>query len=137
MSVSVNYLAVVVAAVISFVLGMIWHGPLFAKTWAAARGITPEQMEAGKKEMPRFMALIAAALLVTAWGLAVLAGYLHLVTWMQGLKMGVLCWFAFSLTAVTAEAMMTTGRRMPQFLISAGSWLVTFAASGVVVSVWH
>ncbi len=137
MSLTVNYLAVVVAAAVSFVLGMIWHGPLFGKTWAAARGITPEQMEKGRKEMPRFMALIAVSLLVTAWGLAVLSGYLHLATWLQGLKLGLLCWFGFSLTAVAAESMMTAGRRMPQFLISAGSWLITCAASGIIVAVWR
>ncbi len=137
MTIGINYLAVVVAAVISFVLGMIWHGPLFGKAWAAARGITPEQMEQGKKEMPRFMVLIAVALLVVAWGLAVLSGYLHLATWMQGLKLGLLSWFAFALTVVAADSMMGTGRRMPQFLISAGSWLITFVVSGIVVSAWH
>ncbi len=137
MSISVNYLAVVVAAAISFVLGMVWHGPLFGKAWAAARGVTPEQMEQGKKEMPRFMALIAASLLVVAWVLAVIAGYMHLTTWLHGLKLGLLCWFGFALTLAAVDAMMTPGRRMPQFLISAGSWLVTFVVSGIVVSVWH
>jgi hypothetical protein len=33
--------------------------------------------------------------------------------------------------------MMATGRRMPQFLISTGSWLVTFVVSGIIVSCWH
>ncbi len=137
MNVSINYLAVVVAAVASFVLGMIWHGPLFGKAWAAARGVTPEQMEAGRKEMPRFMLLIALSLLVVAWALAVIAGYLHLVTWVHGLKLGLLCWFGFSLTASVADSMMTTGRRLPQFGISAGSWLITCVVSGIIVSVWH
>ncbi len=137
MSVSVNYLAVVVAAAISFVLGMIWHGPLFGKAWATARGVTSEQMEQGKKEMPRFMALIVVTLLIVAWALAVLSGYLHLATWLQGLKLAGLCWFGFALTVAAADAMMGTGRRMPQFLISAGSWLITFVVSGIIVSIWR
>ncbi len=137
MHVTINYLAVVVAAVASFILGMIWHGPLFGKAWATARGVTPEQMEAGKKEMPRFMVIVFVSLLVTAWGLAVIAGYLHLFTWMHGVKLGLLCWFAFSLTSVALDGMMNTGRRMPQFLIGAGSWLVTFVVSGVIVSIWQ
>jgi hypothetical protein len=136
-NVTINYLAVVIAAVISFVLGMIWHGPLFGKAWGAARGVTPEMTEKAKKEMPKFMVLIAVALLVVAWALAVVAGYLKLVTVMQGVKLGLLCWFGFALTVAAVDGMMTSGRRMPQFLISAGSWLVTFVVSGIVVSYWH
>ena len=87
MSITVNYLAVLVAAVVCFILGGIWHGPLFGKTWAAAKGLTPEQIEAGKKDMPRYMVIIFLLLVVVAWALAVLAGYTHLVTWMQGAKL--------------------------------------------------
>lgn len=83
------------------------------------------------------MALIVVSLLVAAWGLAVLSGYLHFTTWLQGLKLGLLCWFAFSLTSAAADAMMTAGRRMPQFLISAGSWLITCAVSGIIVAMWR
>ncbi len=137
MSFQPNYLAVVVAAVASFILGMIWHGPLFGKAWAEARGVTPEQMEKAKKEMPRFMVLIAVSLLVVAWGLGVIASYLHLFTWVHGVKLGLLCWFAFALAVAAVDAMMTAGKRMPQFLISAGSWLITCLVSGIIVSVWH
>ena len=38
----VNYLAVGLAAVLSFVLGMLWYSPLlFAKAWMAAQRATP------------------------------------------------------------------------------------------------
>ncbi len=137
MNFSVNYLAVVVAGVVSFLLGMVWHGPLFGKTWADARGVTPEMMEKGKKEMPRFMAVIFVSLLVVAWSLAVIVDYLHLVTILQGIKLGLLCWFGFALTTAAADGMMNAGRRMPQFLISAGSWLITCVVSGAIVSYWH
>jgi hypothetical protein len=136
-SITVNYLAVLVAAIVSFVLGMIWHGPLFGKAWSEARGVTPEMMEKGKKEMPRFLAVVFVSLFVVAWGLAVIAGYTHLVTLMQGLKLGLMAWFAFALTVGAVDGMMATGRRMPQFLISTGSWLVTFVVSGIIVSCWH
>ena len=137
MDITINYLAVLVAAAISFVLGFVWHGPLFGKAWREARGVTPEMMEKGKQEMPKFMVLIVVSMLVVAWALAVVAGYLKLVTVMQGVKLGLLCWFGFALTVAAVDGMMTTGRRMPQFLISAGSWLITFVVSGIVVSYWH
>jgi hypothetical protein len=136
-SITVNYLAVLVAAVVSFFLGFLWHGPLFGKAWREARGVTPEMMEKGKKEMPRFMATVFVSLFVVAWGLAVIVGYTHLVTVMQGAELGLMAWFAFALTVGAVEGMMATGRRMPQFLISTGSWLVTFVVSGIIVSYWH
>jgi hypothetical protein len=38
MSLDINWLAVVVAAVATFVLGGVWYGPLFGRVWRAAEG---------------------------------------------------------------------------------------------------
>jgi hypothetical protein len=136
-NITVNYLAVLAAAIVSFILGAIWHGPLFGKTWADAKGLTPEQIEAGKKDMPRYMVIIFLLLVVVAWALAVLAGYTRLVTLMQGFKLGLICWIGFAVTVLFAEAAMTNGRKYTTFFISAGSWLITFLVSGMIVSYWH
>jgi len=136
-NITVNYLAVVVAAAVSFVLGMIWHGPLFGKAWAASRGITPEQMATGKKGMARQALAIFICLLVVAWALAVIANYVHLVTVMQGIKLGVVCWIGFSVTTSLVDYIMTTGRKSAALYIDVGSWLITFVVSGIIVSYWH
>src|SRR2546428_11141128 len=47
---NVNVLAVIVAALATFVLGAVWYSPvLFAKQWMQAHGYTPEQLEAMKR----------------------------------------------------------------------------------------
>ena len=47
MSLDINWLAVIVAAVATFVLGGVWYGPLFGKIWRAADGRPdPERSEA-------------------------------------------------------------------------------------------
>lgn len=38
--VPVNYLAILVAAVLSMVLGFLWYGPLFGKEWTKLMGVT-------------------------------------------------------------------------------------------------
>ena len=43
----VNWLAVVVAAVSAFVLGGIWYGPLFKKTWCREAGVAVSFAQAG------------------------------------------------------------------------------------------
>ncbi|WNM19138.1 DUF1761 domain-containing protein [Flavobacterium capsici] len=43
----VNFLAVLVAALSTFVVGFLWYGPLFGKAWMAENGFTEEQMKKG------------------------------------------------------------------------------------------
>lgn len=45
--VAVNYLAVVVAAIIYLVVGFLWYGPLFGRRWMALMNITPSSMAGG------------------------------------------------------------------------------------------
>jgi len=134
---SLNYLAVVVAAVVSFVIGGIWHGPLFGRAEMAGRGAAPEQIAAGPKPKPAQMLAVFIVLLVVAWALALLSGYLHLTTWMQGLKLGVVCWVGFSTTTFLLEHIMTGGRKSAVLYIDVSSWLITYAVSGILVTVWH
>jgi len=41
----VSLLATLVATVAGFVLGALWYGPLFGKTWMAAGGFTREELQ--------------------------------------------------------------------------------------------
>ncbi len=71
--VEVNYVTVLVAALASFAVGMLWYSPvLFGKQWMALAGITDKNMEEGKKNMARNMVLA----LVTSF---VMAGVLYYV----------------------------------------------------------
>src|SRR6266498_3292563 len=48
---NVNIIAVVVAAVATFLLGAVWYShALFAKQWMHAHGYTPEKVEEMKKK---------------------------------------------------------------------------------------
>src|SRR5439155_1112369 len=68
---NVNILAVIVAAVATFVLGAVWYSPvLFAKQWMQAHGYTPEQLEAMKRRgVARAYAVSALCYLVMAYAL--------------------------------------------------------------------
>jgi Protein of unknown function (DUF1761) len=51
METSPNHLAIITAAVLAFVLGGLWYGPLFGKIWMKENGLTEEtaaQMNAAK-----------------------------------------------------------------------------------------
>ena len=136
MDIEINYLAVVVAALVAFILGWLWYMPLFGKAFRQARGITDEMAAAGQKEMGKTMTVIAVCELIMAWAIGVFVGYTHLITWMQGLKLGALCWLGFALTYGLIET-MTSRRKMAAFYIDAGYWLVTLVIMAVILSVWH
>src|SRR5437879_13917817 len=74
---NVNILAVIVAAVLTFVLGAVWYSPvLFAKQWMAAQGYTPEKLEEMKRRgVTRAYAVSVLCYLVTAYVMALLASY--------------------------------------------------------------
>src|SRR2546426_8436636 len=74
---NINILAVLVAAVLTFVLGAVWYSPvLFAKQWMAAQGYTPEKLEEMKRRgVTRAYAVSVLCYLVTAYVMALLASY--------------------------------------------------------------
>jgi Protein of unknown function (DUF1761) len=68
MEVEINYLAVLLAAVSSMVVGYAWYAPkVFGDKWAKFVGLNEEKM---KKGAPKAMSLAFVASLITAYVLA-------------------------------------------------------------------
>ena len=69
----VNYLAVVIAAVASFLLGGLWYSPaLFGKAWQREAGLSDEQLKSGN--MARIFGLSLVLSLLAAWVFALFLG---------------------------------------------------------------
>lgn len=67
---NVNWLAVVLGAVLAFIVGWLWYGPLFGKQWAEGNGVelgTAASMPMGA------MAAQAIGLLLVSWFVGVTA----------------------------------------------------------------
>ena len=64
----VDWIAVVVAAVMGFVVGGIYYGPLLGKQWMGAVGLTEEEVEQGN--MPMIFGGAFAFSLFASWVLA-------------------------------------------------------------------
>ena len=93
----INYLAVVVAAVVSFFVGWPWY-MTFGKTWARAVGLDPDNPP-GPKPTP--FIVLGIALLVMAYVLAGLIGHLGSgqVTIRNGIISGLfVVWIGFVVT---------------------------------------
>jgi hypothetical protein len=65
----INWIAVVVAAVSSFVLGGLWYSPvLFGKAWQRETGLTDERLKNGNMAMIFGLAFVLS--LLAAWNFA-------------------------------------------------------------------
>lgn len=62
-----NLLAIVVAAVVAFLLGGLWYSPLlFARQWMAAHAHSPDDVARMKADAPRAYGISFVAFLVMA-----------------------------------------------------------------------
>ncbi len=132
----INFLAVLVAAVVTFALGALWYSPLlFAKQWVAAHGFSPEQVEAMQKNTGPAYGVTFVCWLVMSAALAILSHRIGVDTALGGLKLGALCWAGFAAT-VGLSGLMFSDKRLPAYLIDAGYQLVSLLGMGVILAIW-
>src|SRR5256885_2767267 len=119
---NVNIVAILVAALLTFVLGAFWYSPvLFARQWMQAQGYRAEKAEEMKKKkgMPRAYVVSALCYVVTAYVVALLAGYTNSTTLAQGLWLGFLSWLGFAAT-IGLAANLFSEKPIAAWVIDAG-----------------
>jgi hypothetical protein len=132
---SVNYVAVLVAAIAAWLAGAAWYGA-FGRTWMAAWGITPEMKQASMQQPGAYLPFIYAFAgeVIMAW---TLAGVMIHATGSQGsvragLISGALCWLGFVMP-VTLVNYSFARRSMRLVLIDCGHWLVVLLLMGAIL----
>ncbi len=128
----INYLAVVAAAVASWLLGAVWYSPvLFVKPWRAELGVPADAKADMGKMMPQLIGAFVIALIQAGAFAAFLGKQPIMLGAAYGLTAG-LCWVAtaFALTY------MFEGRSLRLLLINGGYNVVTFVLYGVILAAW-
>jgi hypothetical protein len=132
-----NWLAILVAAVVAFLLGGLWYSPLlFAKQWTAAHAHTPEDVQRMKADAPRAYGISFVALLVMAAILQMLLNHLDAHDWRSGALWAAHIWLGFAVT-IGLMANVYSGRKFSVFLIDAGYQLVYLVVMGAILGAWH
>lgn len=137
-SVPINYLAILVVAIINMVLGFLWYGALFGKTWMALMGATPEQMEAGKAKMKsegwKYYGVLLMAYVL--WhSITFAASYLDITGISAGLMAGVWSWLGF-VVPVTLSSVLWEGKSWKLWLLNNGYYLVALLVMGSILAAW-
>ena len=134
--VTVNIWAVLVSAVASMVIGSIWYGPLFGKTFMKAMGMEhmseEKRSEMKKMMMPTYIKQFIASLVmfyVFAW----LMGALGAKSPMNGIQAAFWVWLGFIVPVKFGDAIW--GGKMALFWLGVGNMLLTLAAAGAIIGV--
>jgi hypothetical protein len=129
-----NFVAIVVCAVIVWIIGALWYSPvLFAKPWVAIVG---RQM--GEKPKGVYVGMIGSLLgdLFLCFVLAHIIHWSGVEGWMGGGHIGLLMWAGFN-AAIMFPQSIYEGRPLKYFLINTGYWLVSLVIAGAILAVWR
>ena len=138
MQITVNYWAVLVAAIASMVMGSIWHGPLFGKKYMQAMGMdswSEEKKAEMKKCMTKAYIWQFIASLVMIYVLACFMSLTDQMSVMGGLTVAFWAWIGFVVPLKLSEALW--GGKMILFWIGIGNMLLTLLVAGAIVGAWQ
>jgi len=126
-----NYLAVIVAAIVGFAFGGLYYNVL-AKQWLAAIGFTKASVKKNSSKAPFIIAIVAD--LIMAWVLAGLIGHLGpgQVTTRNGIISGAFVWLGFVVTTIAVN----NGFGMRKHMLTAidsGHWLGVLLIMGAII----
>jgi hypothetical protein len=130
--VDINYIAVVVAAIVPMVLGALWYSPaLFARPWMRAVGRTEEELTGA--QLGYLISAVGALLM--SYMLARIVRWAEVDNLWNGALVGLHVWLGFVAT-VLAVTTYFGGRPRQLWFINAGYQLVALVLVGAIHGAW-
>ncbi|EQA45356.1 PF08570 family protein [Leptospira broomii serovar Hurstbridge str. 5399] len=134
----INLMAVSLAALAAFILGFLFHGPLFGKLWMKLADVHPTGNEKFSDMVPQLLWNLLSNF-ITAYGLAVIYLFASSSPFLSGVGIwrGVICalwvWFGFLVTATSIEVIWM-GRKAKLWLFECACSFVVMAAMGAIIA---
>jgi hypothetical protein len=124
---------IVVSAVAQCFLGALWYGVIFKKSWKDLTGLGNEQKP--KSQISGVVASLLACFLLS-FVLAHILGLARSLTAMEGVAVGIVCWFGFMGPPLFMQHILEN-RRVNLLAINAGYWLLAMAVGGAILSAFR
>ncbi len=134
----INLGLVALAAVAAFILGFLFHGPLFGKLWMRLANITPTGNEKFKDMIPQMLWNLLSNF-VTAYALAVIYLYASSSPFLRGpgvctgIIIALWIWIGFLVTSSSVEVIWM-GRKAKLWLYESACSLVVMVAMGAIIA---
>jgi hypothetical protein len=133
----INWLAVLVAAFATFLLGGLWYTALFGKVWQRLNGYTDDQLKQMrvKRPPPVFFGIMIGAYVVIAVFFGVLVTSFNLTGAGDGAILGLIIWFIVAAVGATGQA--ASDKPMIAFSVDALYQLVYLVMTGAIIAGWR
>jgi hypothetical protein len=125
----INWLAVIVGAILYFLFGWLWYGLLFAKQWTALEG----NISMAQSSTPYIVSIVVA--LILSFGVAVALSHDDNRTAAHGAQFGVF-FGLFFLASTMLQGTMFEGRPLALWAINAGFEVVGLVILGLLHGAW-
>ncbi len=131
--VHINYLAVAVAAVSSYVIAFLWYGVIFKNRWIQLTGIS--EMKPTAKTI--ILALVGSWFMSWVLDHSIIFGnaYLHTGGVSGGLMCGFFNWLGF-FAPLTMMNVLYEKRKWNLWVLDNGFWLASLLVMGAILSPW-
>ncbi len=136
MEISINYGAVIAAAVSNMILGFLWYGPLFGKTWIKWIKLTSKEMEEAKKRgMGKTYAMSLVGALVMAFVLGHFANVWLAATVMEAWQLAFWIWLGFIATTFLGSVLWEA-KPFKLYLLNIFYYLVALFVMALIFTFW-
>lgn len=133
----INYLAVLVAAILNMAIGALWYSPaVLGGAWMDLVGLKAEDAQKRMAGMRRAYSWAFVASFLMAYALARVLWYAKVTSPGGGIMIGLLAWLGFVAASHGANYLFE-GRPFRLFTINMGYHLVGLAVMGALLAVWR
>lgn len=127
----VNLLSVLVASVVSMIVGYVWYAPgVFGKQWMELTKVKPKKDGVAKSVVLGFVTT-----LIMIYVFANVMMLADITSVAGGLSAGLTLWVGFVAT-ITLGSVIWEQRPVKLWVINAGHWLINFLIIGIILGAW-
>lgn len=137
MEITVNYLAVLAAAVVAYAVGAVWHSPVgFGTYWMKMMGFTPDSMKSMPLSPAQAMSIGFVVTLLQAFVFAYFVVLVNAATIDLALQLGFWVWLGF-LAPTLINGWLWEGKSLKLFAFNAAYALVSIEVMALVLGLWR
>ena len=133
---AVNYLAILVASIVSMVLGFLWYGPLFGKLWMRWMHFNKKKIDAAQQQgMWKSYLSAFVGTLVTSLVMAGSLAYIGTRSVVDGITVAFWLWLGFVATT-TLGSVLWEGKPIKVYLLNNAYNLLNLAVMATILVLW-
>ncbi len=136
---TINLVSVLVAAIAAFIIGFLFHGPLFGKVWMKLANIQPTGNEKFSDMIPQmlknFLSNLVCAYVLAMFIFVTASYYNNVGNIVGGMGIAFWAWLGFLVTSTSMDVIWM-GKSKNLWLFEIVASLVSFLAMGAIIAAW-